>query len=228
MTNFRDIELLSVYLDGQLSPSDSARLETRLESEPNLRAIYDDLRAARNLLRQLPARKAPRNFTLTPKMVGQRPPMPRAYPVFRFATALATLLFFLTFATNFMTPRLARQASAPLAYGVGGGGGGEPPVQEALPAATEAPAQSTVESLALQPTAPAPSADTARVAETPTLEPYSKNLEPPQPAPQGPPPQPAPVISFAWQTGLLIAALVCGGIAWTLRLTALRKWRARK
>jgi anti-sigma factor RsiW len=54
----RDLELLSSYLDGQLKPSDSARLQARLSSDPDLRAVLDDLRAARGLLRQLPMRKA--------------------------------------------------------------------------------------------------------------------------------------------------------------------------
>ena len=49
--NQRDVELLSAYLDGQLKPSDSARLESRLKSEPELVSVMDDLRAARNLLR---------------------------------------------------------------------------------------------------------------------------------------------------------------------------------
>ena len=74
--NRRDIELLSSYLDGQLSPSDSARLETRLIREPELRSVLRDLRSGRSVLRQLPMRKAPRNFTLTPKMVGKNPPLP--------------------------------------------------------------------------------------------------------------------------------------------------------
>ena len=98
----RDLELLSSYLDGQLKPSDSARLEARLSSDPDLRSVLNDLRAARGLLRQLPMRKAPRNFTLTPKMVGKNPPLPRAYPAFRFVTALATLLLFFTVGLNFL------------------------------------------------------------------------------------------------------------------------------
>ena len=88
--NRRDIELLSSYLDGQLKPSETARLESRLSTEPDLRAVLDDLRSARGLLRQLPLRKAPRNFTLTPKMVGKNPPLPSSYPAFRFVTALAS------------------------------------------------------------------------------------------------------------------------------------------
>ena len=150
-SSFRDVEKLSAYLDGQLKPSEVARLESRLQSDPELASVLKELRQARNLLRQLPQRRAPRNFTLTPKMVGQKPPMPRTYPVFRFATVLATLLLFFTFATNFMAPRLVRTA-APYPYGIGGGGGGgaeEPQLQmEAAPAesaATEEPTEPAME-----------------------------------------------------------------------------------
>jgi anti-sigma factor RsiW len=180
--NFRDVELLSTYLDGQLNPSDSARLESRLKTDPELAAVMDDLRAARSALRQLPNRRAPRNFTLTPKMVGVKPPLPRAYPIFRFASVFAALLFFLSYATNLVAPRLSA-ASAPYGYGVGGGGGGcgdeqpceaapalempaapqpfaatEAPVATEAPMGTEAPALAVTEapagtaSLAIAPT----------------------------------------------------------------------------
>jgi anti-sigma factor RsiW len=98
--NPRDLELLSAYLDGGLNPSDSARLESRLASDESLRAALDNLRATRSLLRQLPSRRAPHNFTLTPQMAGIKPPTPRAVPVFRFATAIATFLFVITFVIN--------------------------------------------------------------------------------------------------------------------------------
>ena len=65
MKNFRDIETLSAYIDGQLNAADAARLETRLKTDPELASVMNDLRAARGILRKLPARKAPRNFTLT-------------------------------------------------------------------------------------------------------------------------------------------------------------------
>ena len=96
----RDIELLSSYLDGQLSSADSARLEARLRTDPEMRSVLQDLRGARSLLRQLPMRKAPRNFTLTPKMVGKNPPLPRSYPVFKFSATLATILLFFTMGLN--------------------------------------------------------------------------------------------------------------------------------
>ena len=116
----RDLELLSSYLDGQLSPSDVTRLETRLKTEHQLADVLTDLRATRNLLRKLPKRRAPRNFTLTRKMVGQNPPLPRTYPLFRFASALATLLFFFSFGFN----AVGRMAAQPPVFGMGGGGGG--------------------------------------------------------------------------------------------------------
>ena len=62
MKNLRDIEKLSSYLDGQLSPSDSARLESRISTDPELDSVLSDLRAARGILRKLPARKAPRTW----------------------------------------------------------------------------------------------------------------------------------------------------------------------
>ncbi len=152
MTSFRDVELLSAYLDGQLSPSDSARLESRLSSDADLRAALNDLRSARGLLRKLPQRRAPRNFTLTLKMAGIKPPEPRAYPTLRFATVLATLLFLATFAINGLAPiRATGFASAPApssAFGMGGGGceqgcggGGPETAPQAAAPATEAPLQ---------------------------------------------------------------------------------------
>ncbi len=149
-----------------MKPSDSARLEARLASDPDLRAVLDDLRAARGLLRQLPMRKAPRNFTLTPKMVGKNPPLPRSYSAFRFVTALASLMLFFTLGLNFVVPQL----SQPQDLGFGGGGAPEvfsaeqaPAVPEAaateLPA-TEAPAEEPSVLLAPPPTATiSPAAD---------------------------------------------------------------------
>ena len=166
--NQRDLELLSSYLDGQLRPSDSARLERRLSSDPNLRSVLDDLRAARGLLRQLPMRKAPRNFTLTPQMVGKKPPLPRAYPAFRFVTALATLLFFVTMGVNFLVPQMA---SSPLAYGKGGGGGPEiNSAQAPAAAATAAPLLATEAPATQAPATQAPAMAALAETATPTAQ----------------------------------------------------------
>jgi anti-sigma factor RsiW len=226
--NFRDVELLSAYLDGQLNPSDSARLESRLKSDSNLRRVMDDLRAARGLLRQLPERKAPRNFTLTRKMIGAKPPLPRAYPTFRFASAFAMVLLLLTFAVNGLAPGIYFGAAAPAAPAFGmGGGGGEPEALEA-PAATEAPAAmeapAAEPSLEMQvvPTEGLPSAeDSSRIAETP----QPKIQESDQVQQDQVQVRNDAVIPVSWQLGLAVVILLSGLVAILLRQSSIRKWR---
>ena len=172
--SFRDVAQLSAYLDGQLRPSESASLESRLASEPELAAILEEMRQARGVLRRLPQRRAPRNFTLTPTMVGLKPPLPRSYPVFRLASVVATLLLFLSFAANFMAPRLETQVAA-VPYGIGGGGGGAPELQEPALAA-EAPAEPA------EPAAPEePAAQEPGVVEEPAAKEPQGTLKPPAP-----------------------------------------------
>src|SRR5512136_3479604 len=97
---FHDMEILSAFLDGEISPSEKTRLETRLQSEPGLAAALQELRQTRALLRRTPKRHAPRNFTLTPRMAGIRPPVPRLVPAFSWASAVAMLLFLVTLGVN--------------------------------------------------------------------------------------------------------------------------------
>jgi hypothetical protein len=128
--SFRDVELLNAYLDGELDANQRQRLESRLGSDLELKSILEELREARFVLRRLPQRRAPRNFTLTPKMAGIKPPLPRSYPVFRFASAFAAILLFFSYALNIL-PRvpLSFGAAAPapaMEIQTGIGGGGEP------------------------------------------------------------------------------------------------------
>jgi len=97
----RDIELLCAYLDNELRPAERARLETRLQSEPTLTKEMEGLRRTRAMLRSLPLRRAPRNFTLTPAMVGAT----RRHswqPVFGMASALAVVLLVLVLLSDFI------------------------------------------------------------------------------------------------------------------------------
>ncbi len=229
----RDVELLSSYLDGQLGPSESARLETRLKSEPELVSVMDDLRTARGYLRQLPLRRAPRNFTLTRKMVGLNPPMPRVYPIFRFTTAIATLLFFLTYGVNFLVPQFA----SPPAYGMGGGGGAdvemyssEAPAAEApAPAATEAPVAPALAQPA--PTMDAlatPAEDSARNGETPVAkngEEQGNALAQSQPKVPPEPQEIPPPISSTWQIALLGIAFVGAVFMAVMRWVTVGRWK---
>ena len=247
MTSFRVVELLSAYLDGQLSQSDSARLESRLSSDASLRAAMDDLRSTRGLLRQLPQRRAPRNFTLTPKMAGIKPPEPRAYPTLRIATVLATLLFIATFAINGLAPvRNASFAAAPApssAFGMGGGGceqgcggGGPETAPQAAAPATEAPVatEAPLKTLAIQ-TTPTPEIINS-LAPQPT---QSTDMSQPtqessamRPAPTTGNAQPLAVqneapVPFIWQIGLAIVAIIFGLTAWLIRKFNESKFRKR-
>lgn len=237
----RDLELLSSYLDGQLSPSDTTRLESRLKTDPQLADVLSDLRATRTLLRKLPKRRAPRNFTLTRKMVGQNPPLPRTYPLFRFATALASLLFFFSFGVN----AVGRYAAQPQAIGMGGGGGaadselfaaeaaptdGAPaPESLAAPAATEAPAEEPSIAQASAPTATAPAADQARIVEeTPIAKEGETENAAGQTGPAQVPPEaqrPAPLVSSIWQVVLAAAAALSALLMFLVRRMAANRWR---
>ena len=228
--NQRDLELLSSYLDGQLKPSDSARLEARIASDPDLRSVLDDLRAARGLLRQLPMRKAPRNFTLTPKMVGKNPPLPRSYPAFRFVTALASLMLFFTLGLNFVVPQMASQSPA---FGYGGGGApdvfsAQAPAAESAPAteapAAEAPAEEPSILLAPAPTQTiSPAADSARESETPSdkqgVTGQAEVAESPEVQNQVPPPVPQ-----SWLIALTVIVVLGALTMLVMRQAAASRW----
>jgi len=234
--NQRDLELLSSYLDGQLNPSDVNRLESRLKSDPQLASVLTDLRATRNLLRKLPQRRAPRNFTLTRKMVGQNPPLPRAYPIFRFATALATLLFIFSFGLN----SVGRLAAQPI-YGMGGGGGGssaedvQPYAAAPMAAATEAPAMTEAPAeappiigMAPLSTKMAPTEDSARIADTPSAKAgadTANGLNPNQPLAQNAAPSPAPLVPSTWQIGLAGIAVAGFVLMLIIRQLAMSRWK---
>jgi len=99
-------EDLSAYLDGQLSPKESTRLEEKLQASADLRAALNDLSQTRSLLRSQPPVRAPRNFLLTPKMVGVRRGSARSFqlfPAMRLASALAVALFILVLAGDLLT-----------------------------------------------------------------------------------------------------------------------------
>jgi len=189
----RELEQLSAYLDGQLSARERARLESRLWQDPALRNALDELDRTRQALRSLPRLRAPRNFTLTPQMVGQRRVAPRLYPAFGFVSALAMLLLLgiLIFDLLGNTPAsggqiVALQASTETAAAVAAqqdqSADTAPLALEALPVSPEVETQ-TVEAAANPEAArvmeePPPEAqtfaenqDTGTVPATPTNEP---------------------------------------------------------
>lgn len=183
------IETLSAALDGALNSKEQAGLQARLRDDEGLRLALEELRQVRAGLGMLPRLRAPRNFTLTPEMVGRRAARP-AYPRLRLATALAALAFALTFgldtfALRFAAMPTALQASAP----VEGIGAEAPPAAaaemlleaaapaEATPApgaANDAAERSAVDAFSSATATPLPTADPAlkagNVGEAPAPE----------------------------------------------------------
>lgn len=97
----RDLEALSAYLDGELPAAERTRLEAKLETDQDLGNWYEQLRRTRAVLRNTPELRAPRNYFITPAMVGLKEKRTWAFPVLRFASAFAALLLVLLFIGDF-------------------------------------------------------------------------------------------------------------------------------
>ena len=108
----RDWETLSAYLDDQLSSRERARLESRLQNDADLQDALEQLRQTRGVLRSLPKLRVPRNFTLTPQMVGQDRQTPDYFPVLRLASVLAMVLLAVVIIGDFMLPTAPSMAPA--------------------------------------------------------------------------------------------------------------------
>ena len=113
--NAKDLEMLSAYMDGALKPKERVSIESRLKADAALRQALRDLKQNRALLRAAPQLRAPRNFTLSPALVGK--PEHRWFPSFRMAFAVASMLFILVFAGGMLYPigNPAPQMAAPAA-----------------------------------------------------------------------------------------------------------------
>jgi hypothetical protein len=210
---FHDVEQLSAYLDGHLPQAEISRLEIRIQSDPVLAATLADLREARTILRRTPKRRPPRNFTLTSKMAGIRPPLPRAVPVFGWSSAVAMLLFVFTLGSNLLgkfsfgaaAPMLSAAPMTGEAYGYGGG-----------PALTQPPATDNSQ---MTPT-PGPS---ALMAPQDTPQGESRVAQPPAASSTKGITQPVSIWLFLWP-GL---ALLLAGAALLIRTASLRAFRRK-
>lgn len=87
-----DLELLSAYLDGELSDREKKMLEQRLTLEGALRAELDGLRETVALVRDLPRLKAPRDFTLDPAVYARPAPWWKRLSSFEVALQLSGAL----------------------------------------------------------------------------------------------------------------------------------------
>ena len=126
----RIIEMLSIYIDGELPPDDRARIEEHLAECADCTWELETLRQTVNLMGQLPKVPVPRAFTIyeaqLPKRVGLFQAK-WAYTYLKGATALAAALLILVLAgdallqfqraTTFFAPAMApaKELAAPAA-----------------------------------------------------------------------------------------------------------------
>ncbi|MEA1976436.1 MAG: hypothetical protein U9N80_00895 [Chloroflexota bacterium] len=127
----RDLELLSAYIDGELSARGLARLLPRLDREPGLKQALEEMKAVVQQMGSLPEAPLPRGFTLTPEAAGIHS-RPRAYPVFQLATALAAIAFVALVGLDTITSQFSLASRGAVMSDV---------VQEALVAAPQAEAE---------------------------------------------------------------------------------------
>lgn len=108
----KEWQLLSAYLDGVVSPRERIQIEKKLDSEDSFRQALQSLRQTRTVIRSMPRRRVPRNFTLTPEMVQVRQPA-RFFPVLRFSSAFAAIAAVILFAIQLLPTSM--KAAAPTA-----------------------------------------------------------------------------------------------------------------
>ncbi len=113
-------ELLSAYLDEELTIREREQLEARLSQDPALRAELRALHQTVSMMRELPQVSAPRNFILSESVVGRRQPAlapePRrawAAPLLTAATVVVSLLFVVVLAGDLLLPGVGGYVSAP-------------------------------------------------------------------------------------------------------------------
>lgn len=109
---------LSAYMDGELSPAETARVERHLQECRACRANLATLHQTVGLLRELAVLRAPRSFAVRPQTVTARRAAPArswGYGLLRGATAMAALLLMLLvggdLALHFVGPSLGFSAA---------------------------------------------------------------------------------------------------------------------
>lgn len=112
-------ELLSAYIDGELSIQEATLVEKHLRHCSACTQSLETLRHTVNLVRQLPAVSPPRSFTISHLVVSERP-WTWGYVYLRGATALAALLLIVLLAGDLgyqylWAPRMAAPVAQPLA-----------------------------------------------------------------------------------------------------------------
>jgi anti-sigma factor RsiW len=103
--NIDDTELLSAYIDGQMTTEERLALEARLQTDTELRRQLALLRATVDLIKNLPPLAVPRDFRLTRAMVNRGLGNRRIYTFSLLSAAAAVVLLVVGF--GLLTAQLA-------------------------------------------------------------------------------------------------------------------------
>ena len=98
----RELQLLSAYLDGELSKKDQKRVERLLSDHPAAISSLEKLRHTKNVIRLLPIHKVPRNFTISTEEVS-RSLIPNLAGVLRYASAVSAVLLVVVLAFDILS-----------------------------------------------------------------------------------------------------------------------------
>jgi hypothetical protein len=107
--------LISAYLDSRLTPSQTKNVVDRLETDAQFRAALNEISYTRRMLRALPQKRAPRNFTL-PREIAKAPLKALwLQPALSYASAFSALLLVVVFIGSYLLggSSLARPSSQP-------------------------------------------------------------------------------------------------------------------
>jgi hypothetical protein len=114
----RDIDLISAYIDSQLSPAENSAVKARLQSDAKLNQLLQDLTYTRRLLQALPQKRAPRNFTLSADYAHAPRRVFWLQPALSFVSIAAAVTLVVLFASTYLlggTRNAATEAPAPMA-----------------------------------------------------------------------------------------------------------------
>jgi anti-sigma factor RsiW len=89
-----DYELISAYLDNQLSAKEREQFEIRLKAEPALHMELQEIGKTRALLRNMPKLKAPHNYFIKVEPVRTKSRL-RLAPLFGVISAIASIILIL-------------------------------------------------------------------------------------------------------------------------------------
>jgi hypothetical protein len=99
----RELQILSACLDGELSKKDQKRVERLLSDHPTAISSLENLRQVKKVIKLLPIRKVPRNFTILAEEVN-RSMIPGMAGVLRYASAVSAALLAVVLAFDFISP----------------------------------------------------------------------------------------------------------------------------